>query len=585
MQKRALPIRVAALTLGLAAASAHAALTVTAPPAGSTSMQSGSDYATDTIGDAWDMNNAADIDTDESGNLTAQTFSGGVFSATASGCGAFTSNFYASFQGYGVQTVAIARGPLYPIDTAKYRYFTMKIKTSNAQQDRMLFLQNGDANTPPNFNGFGSTLFKSLSANQWTIQTWDLYTDTFGSPNQPWQGFPTVQGIRIDPCTAATSNIQIDWIRITAPPTVGQSYNVVWTDTGSATTYTITAIDADGARYQLNASGVSGTSYSADVSRLAPGDYHIEVKRADNTTATSAGVLHLNTPAQVAITAPTQRGEQTASYAVTEQGGQWGPMSPADFTPSPPPNFTMVSYSNPVGSFYGRPTNVDPNFIMKTTGHPIDTSYYRSACFTLEVFGPRDVGQGSIARLFWGVNASSVSTTTDIVLGSGLVEYCMPDLADAAAVPLIAGSPQPWSGNLGYFRMDPDEFTPPGGCNTAQTCHDVRLDSIILAPFADANPTYTIQWNLTDPDFAGGGTLHVMLDQDKIFGNGNEKMLTTQAYATGAHQFTFVPSNTTIADGKYYVVISATDGKNLITQYSRGPLLVHSDLIFRDGFE
>jgi len=248
-------------------------------------------------------------------------------------------------------------------------------------------------------------------------------------------------------------------------------------------------------------------------------------------------------------------------------------------------DFKNVSYSNPAGSFSGRPTNNDPEFIMQTTGHTIDASYYRSACFTLEVFGTRSVGSGGIARLFWGVTSSSVSTTTDIILNSGLVEYCLPDLADASAVPLIAGSPQPWAGNLGYFRMDPDEYTPPNGCSTPQTCHDVRLDSIILAPFAEAVPAYTIQWNIADPDYSGsGGSITILLDPDRTFGNGNDTPIATLPFATGAGQYDFVDIDSA-PDGTYHVIVLADDGRNAVAQYGGGPLIIHNDVIFRDGFD
>src|SRR5689334_20833937 len=80
------------------------ALTVTAPPAGSSTISAGNDFATQVIGDAWDMSNPQDVDTDESTNLTAQTFSGGLFSTSASTCAA---SFWPQFTGYGSQIVAI----------------------------------------------------------------------------------------------------------------------------------------------------------------------------------------------------------------------------------------------------------------------------------------------------------------------------------------------------------------------------------------------------------------------------------------------------------------------------------------------
>ncbi|HSN01632.1 MAG TPA: hypothetical protein VLS52_11545, partial [Rudaea sp.] len=222
----------ALLLLAVLCQTALGALTITAPPAGSSTVQAGTDFATQVVGDAWDMSNPADVDTDESTNLATQTFSSGLFSASASACPA---SFWPQFTGYGSQIVAIKRGPRYPIDTATYRYFTVKIKTLTAQPDRVLFFKNGDTGVTGNY---GSGIFQSLPANQWTIQTWDLYTDVYtSSPYFPWTSFPQVQGIRFDPCNSGTPTIQVDWIRLTAPPTAGQMYTVTWSDSGGSGPY------------------------------------------------------------------------------------------------------------------------------------------------------------------------------------------------------------------------------------------------------------------------------------------------------------------------------------------------------------
>jgi hypothetical protein len=574
------PTALLAVAVAIFSPAAFAALTVTAPPAGLSFISAGNDYATQVIGDAWDMNNTQDVDTDDAIGATSQTFSGGIFTVVDSAAGCNT-GIFPSFMGYGTQTVAMARGQQYPINTSVYRYFTMKIKATGgaaAQNNQVFYFKDGDSRGGTNL--LGATNLKPISPNQWSYVTWDLFTE---SSNLAWTSLPYVEGIEVIPCNGGSPNIQIDWIRITAPASSGQSYNVAWTDTGSTTTYTITAIDADGARYQF-ATGVGGMSYSADFSRLAPGDYHVEVKRADATTALSVGVVHVNFVPQVNIASPSVRGEQSKSYALTQQGVQWAvPMSAVDFQATP--HFTNITYANPSfpGSFSGRPTSNDPEFIMKTTGHLIDASLYRSACFTMQVFGPRNIGLGSVARLFWGVNSSSVTTTTDIILGNGLVEYCMPDLADTAAVPLVAGSPQPWAGNLGYFRMDPHELPPPGGCSTPQTCFDVRLDSIILSPFAAANPSYTINLTVTDPDFASGGSIQIFLDPDKTFGNANEIGVATVPYTIGSYKLV---ADQNIPNGTYYLVLLADDGLNSVPQYAGGKIVTNnSDVIFRDGFE
>src|SRR4051812_47858623 len=56
-----------------------AALSVTQPTA-ATIVQAGDDYATQVLGDAWDMNNALDVDSQDSYAVAGQGFSAGVFS-------------------------------------------------------------------------------------------------------------------------------------------------------------------------------------------------------------------------------------------------------------------------------------------------------------------------------------------------------------------------------------------------------------------------------------------------------------------------------------------------------------------------
>src|SRR4051812_19551980 len=120
--------RMCALGALFFARAVFAALTVTSPGAGSSTIAAGNDFATQVIGDAWDMKNAQDIDTDESASLNSQTFSGGVFSATdPEAVGGCALAFFPMFMGYGTQTVAVARGQKFAIDTSVYRYFTMKI--------------------------------------------------------------------------------------------------------------------------------------------------------------------------------------------------------------------------------------------------------------------------------------------------------------------------------------------------------------------------------------------------------------------------------------------------------------------------
>ncbi|MGA9334837.1 MAG: hypothetical protein WBV39_11220, partial [Rudaea sp.] len=397
--------------------------------------------------------------------------------------------------------------------------------------------------------------------------------------------------------TVSGAGIAIDWIRLTATATAAEKTSVQWTDSGYAGSYNITALDADGVSFALG-TNVSGNSFEADTSFLAPGAYTIRVARTGGGgTAADSAFFHINSPPQPALTAPSVRGEQSLDFATTVSGDAWGPFSATDFSTNGVSqngviHFKNVVYNNPAGSFYGRPTSGDPEWFLNLHTHTIDTSIYRSLCFRQEVFGPRSVGSGSVARVFWG-SGNNLTTSDDIVLvdnvGDTVVsEYCIPDLA--AANVIDQGSPQnggTWSGTKSTFRLDPHEFTSPSVCatgGTPDTCHDVRLDSVTLSPFATANPNYTFAWTLADADNSSE-LIDLYLDPDTNPDNGNEILIHSQSAATGSGQFVYTGSGQ-VPSGTYHALIVADDGYNAVSQYAGGPIIVTtSDEIFGDDFE
>src|SRR5690606_29222912 len=107
------------------------------------------------------------------------------------------------------------------------------------------------------------------------------------------------------------------------------------------------------------------------------------------------------------------------------------------------------------GSFAGRPTSGDPGVVFASAPHGIDANLYRTLCFTLQIEGGRDIGAGSVARVFWGSDFSHMSTSQDIIIDEGLNEYCVEDMA---SIPVVSGSLIPWSGTVALLRLDPHEF-------------------------------------------------------------------------------------------------------------------------------
>ena len=554
-----------------------ATVTVTQPTA-STVVAAGDDYATQVLGNAWDMSDAIDVDTQESTQyFTGLIISAGNLSGTTSITGA---GLFPLYMGLG-STINLSRGANFPIDTSHYRYLTIKLRDNSVSQNVNAYFY------PTDISSYGVTHYFPVPQNQWAIVTIDFINDLYSSPTSivQWTDQPFVTGLRVDPANGSGVGFSIDWIRLTAPATAAQKTSVQWSDSGSATTYSIIAVDGAGAgtAYTL-ATGVSGTSYLADTSFLAPGQYQIQVKRADNTSGNSA-TFRINSPPQIAVSAPSVGGDTAQDFATSVVGNPWGPFSATDFQIIS--NFTGVSYTNPVNSFYGRPTNSDPGWYFNLGGHAIDTGVYRSLCFDLEVFGPRSVGLGSVARVFWGNAPTTMTTSQDIVLDDNLSDttvghYCIPDLS---AVPLENANGGTWTGTMSQFRIDPDEFTPAGGCSTPDTCHDVRLDKVTLSPFAQANPGYTFQWSLSNADNASS-TVAVYLDPDTNPFNGNEILIhSSPGTANGNGSYTW-PGSTSITYGSYNVLIVADDGTNSVSQYAGGPLIVGArDGIFRNGFD
>ena len=577
------------------------ALSVTQPTA-STTIAAGDDYATQILGNAWDMNDVIDIDTEESLNVTSQNFGSGVFSGVTTAADA---NVYPLFEGQ-LSSINLSRGANFPVDTSRYRYFTVKMKATQpgapTEFSRLVFYQ---------VNGtFGLGAYHALPNNAYIIFTNDMMTQIDGSSPHQWSDFPQVTGLRVDPATpggAFTSGSQfsIEWIRLTSPATAGEKTPVAWTDSGSASSYSIIAVDnaGTGASYILSSTVPSGmTTFLADTSFLAPGQYQIQVKRnADNVTANSA-TFRINSPPQITMNTPNVAGDVTRDFASSVTGNSWGPFSATDFavTPvAPTGHFNLVSYPSPTtppgtSVFYGRPVDADPQWFLNLAGHVIDTSIYRSLCFDMLVYGPRDFGAGAVARIFWGngTTAATMSTSQDIVLddnlGDSIVnQYCIRDLA---AVPL---EPNPnggaWSGTKSVLRIDPNEFTPSAGCSTStnpalyDTCHDIRLDKVTLSPFARTNPGYTFQWSLTDANASDAHLLRLYLDPDTIPFNGNEILVYNSAVSTGAGQYAW-PGSPAPPLGTYNVMAVVDDPYNEVVQYAGGPLVV-SDEIFRNGFQ
>ena len=135
------------------------------------------------------------------------------------------------------------------------------------------------------------------------------------------------------------------------------------------------------------------------------------------------------------------------------------------------------------GVLHATNTTGDPNVTFLNhvnNGVPIDTSRYRFLSYVLQVDGPYDLANGSVARVFWSsaqfLNGNTATTTKDIIVWPGMNSYTI-DLASLSTAPdgglEPAGVPEAWtSGAKRHLRFDPHEFA------QARTFH---IDAIKLA--------------------------------------------------------------------------------------------------------
>lgn len=560
------------------------ALTVT-QPAVSTKLVAGSDHATEILGNPWDMNDVADVVLSESGQMVDHLFAGGIYSARTTGT---DPGLYLSHQGL-PGTVNLARGDRLPIRTAEFRYLTMKMRVRAHSGSPLVGLQPVQwfyfrkGGSPGDPGTIGQTNFRYVAPEVWNVISFDMHVEHLvGWPT--WTSFPEVAGLRLDPTVAQNAVVEIEWVRLTRPRSLAaQAITVQWTDT-VAGTYTVAALDESGVATVL-AGAVQGTSYFADMTTLPPGQYRMRVSRTGAMSVSPAAIA-VNAPPIAAMTSPAVGGDQARDFASTVRGNAWGPFDVSDIALAS--NVSSLRFDDPPGSgsVAGRPTSGDHGLQFAVGSTPIDAGRFRSLCFTLQVFGPRDIGTGSVARLFWGNSSATTSTTDDIIVEEGLNEYCLEDLA---AVALEPGAPTPWAGTISLFRLDPHEFPSSPGCNgTPQVCRDFRLDRVRLSPFASADPDIALEWVLSDSDDASV-VLGLVLDSDTIPGNGNERTIrnASSAVGPGIHRWS-VPSD--VAAGTYRVFAITSDGFNSVVQYALGRLVVPpvsatSNRLFVDDYE
>ena len=575
-----------------------AAPPVVIEPSSLTRLAAGNDFATQVLGDPWDFDRIEDTFTPNSLEIVNEAVEDGIYSFETIQTdldGVSRAQFWLIHPGvfYSQLLVSQDRNPdsglplftreKFSIDPVEYRYLTARVRMSSATAEPLEKNQGFVVYYFEDSTSIGNALYGnsrpfSVRPNEWTIVEIDLSTNVDDSGPESWSSMPQVDGLRIDPTSRPDIRVEIDWIRLTsAPVSADEAITVDWQDNG-AESYSVSARaldDPDAPALEL-AAEVSGGPVEAELGRLPPGDYQIEVT-GDGETGISPGVAAVNEVPLVNITRPNIKGDQSRGYGLAANSNSWADIDPEDVAEVL--GFESWSFTNPPGSLTGRPVTESSRVLMNTPV-PIDTAFYRMLCFEVEVSGPRDILRGSVTKILWGNFRAKLTTSKPVITQEGLNEYCVGDMDQFEVDPLgPVGADNEWAGPINYIRFDPHEFLRTSACDLSpspENCRDVRFDSLVLAPFHSANPDFVFQWEDSDAD--DNATLHFWLDDDNVPGNtpqSLEYLIGSANENASTDELIWMPPSE-IEDGQWYVYAVADDGLNRAVRYASGPLQLGS---------
>jgi len=393
------------ILLGLPAAQAQVTITMRQPDGVGDRIAAGRDYATEVLGDPWDMSNAADINLAESAGITFPTFNGGIFSA-------FTTNSDPGLillePGLGSTQRQGRTGKNFPIDTTLYRIFSIHMNVSVASSFQVIWYVDTQAG-PVAVSAFIPT------TPGWRVYTVDLATvPIVGGTVTSWSGQPAT-GLRLDPTTVAGSTFAIDWIRLTAVGDASTSYTATFaaSDAGSnavVNLYLDTEADWNNGYATRIATGLredTASSFAMQLAAYAPGNYFVE-------------------------------GRASRDYASLMLENPWDMSDAADIQAVG--NIGSVSFAG--GVFSGTSTTNDPAFELNVPFNGpdyIDTSVYRTLSFQMTVSAPGQM------QVIWMRTDSGAYFATPL----------FPTSAGSRVYTVDLGAEPNWTGLVRLLRIDP----------------------------------------------------------------------------------------------------------------------------------
>jgi hypothetical protein len=571
------------------AAGPLASITFTEPDGIDDVVGEGQDFATVELGDPWDMDQETDLWL--SRNMTDEHFENGIYHATTSA--ANSSYFFLLWQGYPNAQNIGKTGQAHPIDASKYHRVSVAL-CSTSPGTMYFFWYYGVGASDIRYSGV-----TNVYAGCW-LYVHDLHDPQIGRGQ--WVG--DVNGFRIDPKVNG-GDIEVHWVRLTADPTVSEEYAISWeglSPSGGANSLNLFVDEdqtgADGwwihsevsppasGSYAWGAPGLPGPfplSEAPTPADLEAGDYFVYATANSELAGYSSFPVTVNQMPQLRFTDPSYT--SGPDFATEMRHNPWDMNGPDDVYRFR--NITDYHFAD--GLLFLDNTNWDPSVEM-AVGTPIDTGKYRFLTIRSYLDRPRNVDDGTVARVFWFNNYDWVATTENIILFQGWHIYSL-DLSQALLVP---GGPL-WTDSLWTnFRLDPNENV------TGETWHNSIIDYIKLTGPPEADGFFIITWEVENPedevvlvdlyyDNDDHGLDGVQIDPAGAAATATSPAPTPRAAALPEDQdLIYLPLvtrnacwgtclvwiTTGIPSGEYFIYGCLDDGVNQACRYSDVPVLV-----------
>lgn len=529
------------------------------------------DYATQVLGDPWDMNNIEDIDMPL--RFTAPTVSNGIWSATTTGS-AQNAEQEVFFQYQNMQDVynyvGEKSGANYPIQTGRYTHlrFRMYAQSAGPGAQTMVywFLHPGD---PAPCGDCSLPTFIHVEPG------WHIYDVNLNAEPARWAQKGSVAGLRLDaPWNAFGNNIQFDWARLT--PDAGTPVNIGWRTSGSSANvnlYLSTSADPQTANeLQIASVPASQQSYNWTSTGMAPGVYYIHAQFG--TAWDSSGPLTVNTAPVLQIDAPGPLSGEDFAYA--QLGYGWDTSNANQFRLTEHvrnltfgANYLEGSSSGLVGG------HSDPSVTWTRANQGLaaaDTSRYKYFNVKLWLQAPVEAPTSpwnAGPRFTYGPDADANHVQQTLAPIAPYNRW-LPLTYDMSAVPATApavGFGAGWSGTMALLRFDPHEEDDATG-----TVYDLpffRMGGAHLTSQPIAGAATLVRWH----KYQGAGTVSLFYDTDN---QGFDGQPIPGASAIPVDQGFFGWNTASLPNGaNYYVYAVASDGLNTSMAYSLLPVNIN----------